>query len=149
MTRPTLSVAIQRLHPDARFPAYQTHHAAGMDLHACLDEPVVLQPGHIQRIPCGFALAIPPGFEGQVRPRSGLASRHGITLINSPGTLDADYRGEVQVPLINHGNQPFTLEPDTRIAQLLITEVPRVSWDQVDDLPPTPRGTGGFGHTGT
>src|SRR5687768_801106 len=97
-----------------------TEHAAGFDLHAAVVDPTRLQPGEIRLIPCGFAMAIPPGYEAQVRPRSGLAARNGITLINSPGTIDADYRGEVQVPLINHGKMPFVVERGMRIAQMLI-----------------------------
>ncbi len=149
---PTLRVAIRRLdHGVANgtpLPDYQTDHAAGMDIHACLAEPVVIEPGEIAMVPAGFAMAVPAGYEAQVRPRSGLASRFGVTLPNAPGTIDADYRGEVKVPLINHGAGPFTVEPSMRIAQMLITPVPRVTWDEVDELPDSKRGAGGFGHTG-
>ncbi|MEM9883805.1 MAG: dUTP diphosphatase [Planctomycetota bacterium] len=149
---PTIRVPIHRL-PNAvanrtPLPAYQSAHAAGMDLHACLDTPRTIAPGSIETVPCGFALAVPVGYEAQVRPRSGLASRHGVTLPNSPGTIDADYRGEVKVPLINLGPEPFVVEPGMRIAQLLIKPVPRTEWVEVDELPDTARGGGGFGHTG-
>lgn len=151
MTTPAdLYVPIQRLpHGQAiDLPAYQSEHAAGMDLCACLDGPVTIETGETLVIPLGFAMAVPVGYEAQVRPRSGLASKHGITLPNSPGTIDADYRGEVKVPLINHGPIEFTIQPGMRIAQMLIKPVPRTAWIEVDKLPPTDRGDGGFGHTG-
>jgi dUTP pyrophosphatase len=129
-------------------PVRMTEHAAGFDLHAAVDEPVTLATGEIRVIPCGFAMALPPGYEAQVRPRSGLASRHGITLVNSPGTIDADYRGEVQVPLINLGRKDFVVERGMRIAQMLVLPVPPVELIEVEELDETPRGTGGFGHTG-
>ena len=119
-----------------------------MDLAASLDAPVTLAPGAIEKIPCGFAMALPPGFEAQVRPRSGLAATHGVTLPNAPGTIDADYRGEVMVPLINLGTQPFTIEPTMRIAQMIIAPVVQAEIIEVDDLDETTRGTGGFGSTG-
>jgi dUTP pyrophosphatase len=125
-----------------------TAESAGFDLPAAVDSPVVLAPGEIRLIPCGFAMAMPKGFEAQVRPRSGLAAKHGLTMINAPGTIDADYRGEVQVPLINHGKLPFTVERGMRIAQMLIFPVPAVKMIEVDDLDSTRRGKGGFGHTG-
>jgi dUTP pyrophosphatase len=125
-----------------------TAQSAGFDLAAAVAAATVIQPGEIRLIPCGFAMALPPGYEAQVRPRSGLASKHGITMINAPGTIDADYRGEVQVPLINHGNAPFTIERGMRIAQMLIAPVPQVELIEATELPPTPRGAGGFGHTG-
>jgi dUTP pyrophosphatase len=125
-----------------------TEDSAGFDLPAAVAEPVTLQPGDIRLIPCGFALAIPKGYEGQVRPRSGLSSKHGITLVNTPGTIDSDYRGEVHVPLINLGKAPFTVERNTRIAQLLILPIPPVRLIEVDELDETSRGSGGFGHTG-
>lgn len=145
-----IRVPLQRL-PHGRSmprPAYQSDHAAGMDLHACLDGPITIKPGQIVMVPTGFAMAVPVGYEAQVRPRSGLATKFGITLPNSPGTIDADYRGEVKVPLINLGSAAFILEPNMRIAQLLIKPVPRTAWVEVDELPPTGRGGGGFGHTG-
>jgi dUTP pyrophosphatase len=125
-----------------------TEDAAGFDVAAAVLEPVVLQPGEIRLIPCGFAMAIPKGYEAQIRPRSGLASKFGITMVNAPGTIDSDYRGQVQVPLINLGRQPFTVERGMRIAQMLIVPVPQVNLLEVDDLDETDRGHGGFGHTG-
>lgn len=122
--------------------------AAGFDLPAAVIEPVVLQPGEIRLIPCGFAMAVPPGYEAQIRPRSGLASKFGITLINTPGTIDSDYRGEVHVPLINLGQAPFTVERGARIAQMVIAPVPAVTMVEVKELDETSRGSGGFGHTG-
>ncbi|MGA2498352.1 MAG: dUTP diphosphatase [Tepidisphaeraceae bacterium] len=133
---------------DLPLPRRMTEHSAGFDLAAAVKEPTVLQVGDIRVIPCGFHMSIPAGFEAQVRPRSGLASRFGITMINTPGTIDSDYRGEVMVPLINLGRQPFTIERGMRIAQLLIAPVPRVEIIETDNLDDTPRGHGGFGHTG-
>jgi len=133
---------------DVPLPQFATAHAAGADLHAAIADNLTLAPGEIRLIPCGFAMAIPPGYEAQIRPRSGLSSRHGITLINSPGTIDADYRGEVQVPVINLGKSPFTVEPKMRIAQMIISALPKVVYTQVESLDETPRGAGGFGHTG-
>jgi dUTP pyrophosphatase len=146
-----VTVAIQRLAgcDDVPLPAYQTPHAAAMDLGACVAAPFTLSPGEVSVVPCGFAIAIPPGFEAQVRPRSGLAARHGLTVLNAPGTIDADYRGEVKVILINLGTEPLTIERGMRIAQLLVAPVPRVVWEEVPELPSTARGAGGFGHTGT
>jgi dUTP pyrophosphatase len=129
-------------------PVRMTAQAAGFDLPAAVAGPVVLQPGDIRLVPCGFAMALPPGYEAQVRPRSGMASRHGVTLVNTPGTIDADYRGEVQVPLINLGRADFTVERGMRIAQMVVLPVPPVRLMEVDDLDMTERGTGGFGHTG-
>ncbi len=129
-------------------PIKMTEHAAGFDIHAAVKEPVTLERGQIALIPCGFAMAVPVGFEAQVRPRSGLASKFGVTLVNSPGTIDADYRGEVHVPLINHGSAAFTVERGMRIAQMLILPVPAVELAEVDELDATTRGAGGFGHTG-
>jgi dUTP pyrophosphatase len=133
---------------DIPLPALATAHAAGADLRAAVVDAVTIPPGEIALIPCGFAMAIPPGYEAQVRPRSGLSSQHGLTLINAPGTIDADYRGEVKVPLVNHGREPFTVERGMRIAQMVIAAVPRVEYVEVDELDDTPRGKGGFGHTG-
>jgi len=146
----SLRVQIRRL-PSSEglpLPAYMTAHAAGMDLHAAVDGDVMLGPGDIVLVPTGFEVAIPEGFEGQVRPRSGLAMKHGITLPNTPGTIDADYRGEIRVPLINLGHQPFVLTRGMRIAQLLIAPVIQIAWDEVSDLPETSRARGGFGHSG-
>ena len=129
-------------------PARMTEHAAGFDLAAAVPVPAVLKPGDIRLIPCGFAMAVPRGYEAQVRPRSGLASRHGITMVNAPGTIDSDYRGEVQVPMINLGRDEFTIERGMRIAQMLILPVPNAKIIEVEDLDATKRGKGGFGHTG-
>jgi dUTP pyrophosphatase len=134
---------------DVPLPARMTAHAAGLDLAAAVPGPLVLQPGDIAVVPCGFSMAVPPGYEAQVRPRSGLSSRHGITMVNSPGTIDSDYRGEVMVPLINLGKAPFTVERGMRIAQMLVLPVPRVEIVEVDELDDTDRGAGGFGHTGS
>lgn len=147
---PTINVPVMRLpgNNDVPLPDYQTEHAAGMDLHAAVTEPLAIPPGEIRMIPCGFAMAVPVGFEAQVRPRSGLAAKFGISMPNAPGTIDADYRGEVMVPLINHGTQPFEVTRTMRIAQMIIKPVPRTQWVEVTELPPTERGPGGFGHTG-
>lgn len=143
-------VEIKRLDPRAAMPRYQTDFAAGMDLAACLPEGevVVIEPGRIVMAHCGFAMAIPPGFEAQVRPRSGLASKFGITLPNAPGTIDADYRGEVMVPLINLGREGWRLTHGARIAQMVIAPVARATLAEVDDLGTTRRGERGFGSTG-
>jgi dUTP pyrophosphatase len=129
-------------------PVKMTEHAAGFDLHAAVDAPVTIGPGEVALVPCGFAMALPEGFEAQIRPRSGLSSRYGVTLVNSPGTVDADYRGEVRTPLINHGKAPFVVERGMRIAQMVIMPVPPVELVEVDELDSTARGAGGFGHTG-
>jgi dUTP pyrophosphatase len=144
-----ITVRIRRVSDLADLPSYQSRSAAGMDLHAALAAAVVIAPGEIRLVPCGFAIAIPPGYEGQVRPRSGLALRHGISMPNAPGTIDADYRGEVQVPLINLGRDAFTVAPNARIAQLVIAPVARCAIAEVDALDETTRGAGGFGSTGT
>lgn len=145
-----LSVAIQQLpgNEDLALPAYQTELAAAMDLPAAVSSSVAIVPGQIVLIPCGFSLAVPAGFEAQVRPRSGLAIKSGLTVVNAPGTIDADYRGEVKVGLINLGKESVIIERGTRIAQLLIAPVVRVKWQPVIKLPETTRGAGGFGHTG-
>lgn len=127
-------------------PAYETPGAAGMDLRAT--EDAVLKPGGRGLIPTGIAIALPDGYEAQVRPRSGLAVRHGITVLNSPGTIDSDYRGEIKVPLINHGEAEFVITRGDRIAQMVIAPVSRVTWNPVDDLSSTTRGSGGFGSSG-
>ena len=141
-------VQIRKVRPDAIVPRYMTEHAAGLDLHAAIPEPVTIAPGDAVTVATGLALAIPPGFEGQVRPRSGLASKHRVTVVNAPGTIDADFRGECMVLLINHGREPFTIEPGHRIAQLVIAPVTRAELEVVDELSPTERGAGGFGSTG-
>lgn len=136
---------------DLPLPAYETQDAAGLDLRAAvpLDAPGQLDPGKRLLIPTGIALALPPLFEAQVRPRSGLALKHGVTVLNTPGTIDADYRGEVGVILINHGGESFTIQRGDRIAQLVIAPVWRADFEVVDDLDQTTRGGGGFGSTGT
>jgi len=145
-----VKVLIRRLpgNEDVPLPRRMTAHAAGFDIAAAVTRPVVLAPGDIALIPCGFAMALPPGYEAQIRPRSGLASRHGITLVNSPGTIDADYRGEVCVPVINLGKAPFTIDRGMRIAQMVIAALPQVRLVEADSLDRTDRGAGGFGHTG-
>ena len=129
-------------------PHYATDHSAGLDLRANLDAPIVLAPGQRALIPTGLYLELPEGTEAQVRPRSGLAFKHGVTVLNSPGTIDADYRGEVGVLLINHGQEPFTVNDGERIAQLVVARYIRVSFAEVPDLRASERGAGGFGHTG-
>jgi dUTP pyrophosphatase len=131
-------------------PAYQSAHAAGLDLLAAVpeDAPLVLAPGKHAMVPTGLAIALPQGFEAQVRPRSGLAAKHGVTVLNSPGTVDADYRGEIQVILINHGAEPFAIRRGERIAQMVIAPVVQARLNAVDSLPETGRGSGGFGSTG-
>lgn len=129
-------------------PAYATADSAGLDLVAAVAAPVVLPPGGRVLVPTGLAIALPPGFEAQVRPRSGLALKHGVTVLNAPGTIDADYRGEVGVILINHGAEPFTVARGDRIAQLVLARCERIAWAPADRLPDTARGDGGFGSTG-
>ncbi len=144
-----MQVRIRKLRPSAAVPAYQTEQSAGMDLAADLDAPVTLAPGERQAIATGLAIALPPGFEAQIRGRSGLAHRNGVTLANGVGTIDADYRGEIKVLLINHGSEPFTIEPGMRVAQMIVARFERVDWQLAEELDDTERGTGGFGHTGT
>lgn len=143
-----IEVGFRRLSPLATVPRYQTALAAGMDLHAAIEQAVTIEPGAIAMIPCGFAMEIPPGFEGQVRPRSGLASKHGVSIPNAPGTVDADYRGEMKVALINLGRSAFVVEPSMRIAQLVIAPVVRAVIRESEALSTTARGSGGFGSTG-
>ena len=147
----TVEVAVTRLPhgADLELPSYETDDAAGMDLRAAVDADTVLNPGERGLIPTGLSIALPPGYEAQVRPRSGLALRDGISLVNTPGTIDADYRGEVGVILINHGDQSFTVTRGMRIAQMVVAPVTRAAWREVDALPETVRGAGGFGSTGT
>ena len=144
----TLRVPIQRLTTFADIPQYATDGAAGLDLPAAIDKPLTLASGSFALVPCGFAMALPAGYEGQVRPRSGLASKYGVTVLNAPGTIDCDYRGEVKVLLINHGRDHFTITPGMRIAQLVIAPVTRVELQESEMLPDTARAAGGFGHTG-
>ena len=145
-----VSVSLRRLpgNDDLPCPAYETPQAAGMDLRAAVTVPLTLAPGQRAAIPTGLAIALPPGYEAQVRPRSGLARKFGISMVNSPGTIDADYRGELQVLLINLGQEPFTVQRGDRIAQLVVAPVARVTWQEVESLDDTERGSGGFGHTG-
>ncbi|HMD37448.1 MAG TPA: dUTP diphosphatase [Vicinamibacterales bacterium] len=146
----TLTMQIRRL-PHAEglpLPAYQTAGAAGMDLHAAVSDNVVVDPGSIVLVPTGLEIAIPSGFEAQVRPRSGLAVKHGISLPNTPATIDSDYRGEIRVPLINLGRETFVVSRGMRIAQLVVAPVMRVAWEEVAELPSTARAAGGFGHSG-
>jgi dUTP pyrophosphatase len=142
-------VPFKKLRPDAIAPRYMSADAAGLDLAAAIDEPVRIGARERVAIGTGLALAIPSGFEGQVRPRSGLSFRKGLTVVNAPGTIDADYRGEVKVLLINLGTEPVVVEPGERIAQLIIAPVTRAAFDEVTELPATERGAGGFGSTGT
>jgi dUTP pyrophosphatase len=130
-------------------PRYQTAGAAGMDLHAAVAEPVVLAPGERVLVPTGWAVAIPPGYEGQVRPRSGLALRHGVTVLNAPGTIDCDFRGEVKVVLVNHGDASLTIARGDRVAQLVVCPVTTAVLREVAALPETVRGDGGYGSTGS
>jgi len=146
-----ISVTIRRLPHGAGLPlpTPATKLSAGADLFAAVTEPVTLEPGARALVPTGVAIALPPGYEAQVRPRSGLAAEHGVTLLNSPGTIDADYRGEIGVLLINHGDAPFRISRGMRVAQLVIAPVSRVRWREADALEETARGAGGFGSTGT
>jgi dUTP pyrophosphatase len=145
-----LGVAIQRLPhgADLPLPAYATAQSAGVDLMAAIEGEVTLAPGARQLIPTGLSIALPAGYEAQVRPRSGLALKHGITVLNSPGTIDADYRGEVKVLLVNHGAEAFVLKRGDRIAQMVVAPVTRIAWNLVETLDETERGAGGYGSTG-
>jgi len=146
MSEREIEIPIRMVHDEARVPTAQTAGSAGCDLAA--SEAVTIEPGKVALVPTGIALAIPEGYEGQVRPRSGLALRHGIGVLNAPGTIDADYRGEVKVILFNFGDERFEVEPGTRIAQLVIQRVEAVRFVLRDELDATDRGAGGFGHTG-
>jgi dUTP pyrophosphatase len=141
-------VLIKKLRPDAIVPRYMTARAAGLDLSAALDAPIEIAPGQRTAIPTGLAIKLPEGHEAQVRPRSGLAREHGVTLVNSPGTIDADYTGPLIVLLINHGDRAVRIAPGDRIAQLVVAPVVQVELSEVDELPATERGAGGFGSTG-
>ena len=146
------AIACRRLRPEADadipLPRYMTPHAAGMDVCAAVDDPMTIGPGEIQLIPSGFAIALPVGFEAQIRPRSGLAVNHGITIVNAPGTIDADYRGEVKIALINLGKTAYTIRRGDRIAQMIIGRVCHARFVLVEELEPSARDAGGFGHTG-
>lgn len=133
---------------DLPLPRYMSEHAAGMDLFAAVSQEEIIQPSQRMRIPTGLFVALPEGFEAQVRPRSGLAFKEGMTLVNAPGTIDADYRGEIGVLMINHGQEPFTVRRGDRIAQMVIAPVSRAEWIETEVLPETQRSSGGFGHTG-
>ncbi len=129
-------------------PSYSTPLSAGMDIRANLDAPITLSPGERKLIPTGLYIALPEGYEAQIRPRSGLAIKHGITVLNAPGTIDADYRGEVGIILINHSDKPFVIEDGERVGQMVVAQYSRVEWNETDSLDETERGAGGFGHTG-
>ena len=147
-----IPIKIKRLdhNPDLPLPRYETEGSSGMDIRAAVDGPVILNPGEVKLIPTGFAISIPPGYEGQVRPRSGLALRHGVGMVNSPGTIDSDYRGEVSIVMINWGQMPFTIKRGDRIAQMVIGKAYRAELVDINDssLDATIRGAGGFGHSG-
>jgi dUTP pyrophosphatase len=145
-----VAVLVSRLpsNPDLPLPVYATPGSAGADVAACVEEPVVIPPGQRASVGTGLRLALPAGFEAEVRPRSGLAARHGLTLLNAPGTIDADYRGEVRVLLVNLGSEPVTIRRGDRIAQMLVHPVRRARFEEAPSLPETERGGGGFGHTG-
>lgn len=145
------TVRVQRLPHGAgiELPAYMTSGAAAADIQAAVEAPLVIAPRAIALVPTGLAFEIPAGYEVQIRPRSGLALKHGVTLVNAPATIDSDYRGEVKVALVNLGSEPFTVERGMRIAQVLLGRVDRIAWEEVGALSTTPRGAGGFGHSGT
>lgn len=149
MSRPIIPI-VQLAHgADLPLPSYQTAGAAGMDIMAALQDDIIIAPGAFEAIPTGLCVALPDGFEMQVRPRSGLAFKHGVTVLNSPGTIDSDYRGEIKVALINHGTAPVTITHGMRIAQMVLAKVIQGDWQEVAALDETSRGTGGFGSTGT
>jgi len=143
-----VEIKVKRLRGNNLLPNYQSPGASGLDLRACLDSMMVINPKEFALVPTGIAISLPPGYEAQIRPRSGLALKHGIGLLNSPGTIDADYRGEIGVILMNFGKKPFLIKDGDRIAQLVISKVWRAKILEVDELDPTERGEGGFGHTG-
>jgi len=149
MSTVDISIVRMKWSTDLPLPAYETDQSAGMDLAAAIVEDLPLPPGQRAVVPTGFGIALPPGFEAQVRPRSGLALNNGVTVLNSPGTIDADYRGEIKVILINLGPDEFLIRRGTRIAQLVIAPVTQATWTEVAELPETERGDGGFGSTGT
>lgn len=144
-----MNINITRINDNAILPEYQTLGAAGMDIHACVDQPIMLQPMERQRIPTGFAIAVPDGYEAQIRARSGMGLKHGITMVNGVGTIDSDYRGEVGVLLVNLGQEPFEVTSGMRIAQMVIAKYERAEWAEVTKLDETDRGEGGFGSTGS
>jgi dUTP pyrophosphatase len=130
-------------------PRYQSVGASGMDLRACIDRPITIQPGRVAAVPCGIAIALPAGFEAQIRPRSGLALHQQVTVLNAPGTVDSDYRGEITVILANFGESPFDVTPGLRVAQMVVAPVAHANWKLTESLPKTLRADGGFGSTGT
>lgn len=149
MSQPHILIMKLEHGADLPLPSYQTDGAAGLDLMAALDEDIILAPGAFQAIPTGLSMAIPQGYEVQIRPRSGLAFKQGVTVLNSPGTIDSDYRGEVKIALINHGKDPVTISHGMRIAQMVVASVARATLTETDSLDDTKRGAGGFGSTGT
>lgn len=151
MTQKNIQVALMPLEHAVglNLPTYATEQSAGMDLSAAIEEPIELAPGERALIPTGLSIALPAGYEAQVRPRSGLALKHGVTVLNTPGTIDADYRGEIGVILINHGQDAFTVERGMRVAQMVIAQHSNIDWDVVENLEESDRGEGGFGSTGT
>lgn len=144
-----MNIPIVKLKESAILPEYQTVGAAGADIHACLEEPVILQPMERRMIPTGLAMAIPLGYEVQLRARSGMSIKHGITMVNGIGTIDADYRGEVGVLVINVSAEPFTIEPGMRIAQMVVARYETIGWNEVSELDETARGTAGYGSSGS
>lgn len=143
-----MNIQIKKLHPDVTLPAYETLHSAGLDIRAYIKEPVLLLPMERVAIPTGFSMAIPEGYEVQIRARSGLAAKHGIALTNGIGTIDADYRGEFKILLINLGQESFTIEPGMRIAQMVVAAYTHAEWEEAEELSETIRGEGGHGSTG-
>ncbi len=143
-----MNIQITKLRESAQLPEYQTEHAAGMDLHASIIEPITLKNGERFAVPTGIAIALPAGYEAQIRGRSGLAAKYGVSLANGVGTIDADYRGEIHALIMNRGNEDFVIEPDMRIAQIVIAKYERALWQEVKQLDETDRGAGGFGSTG-
>ena len=144
-----MEIKVKKLHEDAILPVYQTKGAAGADIHARLDEPVTMQPGERRAIPTGLAMEIPEGYEVQIRARSGMSIKHGMTMVNGIGTIDADYRGEVAALMINLGQEAFTVEPGMRIGQMVVAQYVAITWSESDALSETDRGEGGFGSSGT
>jgi dUTP pyrophosphatase len=144
-----INVGIQKItgSEDIPLPRYMTHQAAGMDIFAAVSDDELIMPGQRKKIPTGIAIALPEGYEAQIRPRSGLAINQGITLLNTPGTIDADYRGEIALIVINHGDQPFVVKRGMRLAQMIVQKICQVEWDENAKLDDTARGSGGFGHT--
>lgn len=143
-----MEIKVKKLNPNAILPTYQTDQSAAMDAHACIDEPMTLQPLERAMVPTGLAFEFPKGYEMQVRARSGLSIKHGLAMVNGVGTIDADYRGELNILVINLGQEPFVIEPEMRIAQLVIAKYEQITWQVTENLSATVRGAGGFGSTG-